>query len=96
MHLQKIKITSDLVGNPNFSDYSDTSSTSWDTAATTVTFDDNNQVVAVIPLGINGSEHIQLDDTITLQPGEWLTLAARADTATLDYCTISVTTREDQ
>lgn len=86
----------ELQGNPDFQDYSTTSSTSWDTSATTVTFSDNNQVVAAMPLGINGAEDLQLDDTITLQPGEWLTLAAIADTATLDYCTISVTTREDQ
>ena len=86
----------ELQGNPDFQDYSTTSSTSWDTAATTVTFSDNNQVVAAMPLGINGAEDLQLDDTITIQPGEWLTLAARSDTTTLDYCTISVTTREDQ
>jgi hypothetical protein len=86
----------ELQGNPNFQDYSSTSSTSWDTAATTVTFSDNNQVVADIPLGINGSEDNQIQDTITLQPGEWITLAARADTQTLDYCTIALTTREDQ
>lgn len=40
-----------LVGNPNFQNYSSTSSTEWDTAATSVTFSDNNQVVAAIPLG---------------------------------------------
>ena len=85
-----------LVGNPDFQDYSSTSSTSWDTSATEVTFDDNNQVVATIPLGINGGEDHEMKDRITLQPGEMLTLAAKADTAILDYCTIAVTTREDQ
>jgi hypothetical protein len=86
----------ELVGNPNFVDYSVTSATSYDTSATEVTFTDNNQVVATIPLGINGAEDHELKDTITIQPGEWITLAARSDTAVLDFCTIAVTTREDQ
>lgn len=87
----------DLVGNPNFVDYSTTSATSYDTSETSVTISNKDKIVAILPLGINeSSNHDFINDSITLQPGEWLTLAAKADTTTLDYCTITLTTREDQ
>jgi len=90
-----------LAGTPNFSSFGTGSCSLWDTAATTVTFSDNSQLLWSGHLGetgdidhhfTNGSSQGEL----TLQPGEWVTLAAKASTGTPAYVTGSINTREDQ
>lgn len=88
-----------LVGNPNFTSYSTTSCTTWDTAATTVTFTDNAQLLWTGHLGDTGEidHHFVngVQEELTLQPGEWVTLAAKSVTGTPSYVTGSINTRED-
>ncbi len=91
-----------LVGNPNFSSYSTISSSLYDTAATTCSITTNEQLIWTGHLGDTG----ELDhhfgngqynaEEVTLQPGEWVTLAARSVTGTPAYVTGSLNTREDQ
>lgn len=91
-----------LAGNPNFQSLASNSSSLWDTAATTVTYSTGDQLLWTGHLGDTG----ELDhhfgngeynaEEITLQPGEWLTLAAKAATGTPSYVTGSINTREDQ
>jgi hypothetical protein len=90
-----------LTGNPNFSNYATNSCSDVDSSATTVTYTTNDQLVWTGHLGDTG----ELDhhfggngamEEITLQPGEWITLGARATTGTPAYVTGSINTREDQ
>ncbi len=90
-----------LGGTPNFSQFSSGSCTNWDSSATTVTFSDNSQILWTGHLGETGDidHHFTNGETsgeITLQPGEWITLAAKASTGTPSYVTGSLNTREDQ
>lgn len=73
-----------------------------DSGATTVSYTDGYQLLWTGHLGDTG----ELDhhfgngqynaEELTLQPGEWITLAARATTGTPSYVTGSLNTREDQ
>ncbi len=91
-----------LAGNPNFSQYATDSCSAVDTAATTVTVSSNDQILWSGHLGDTG----ELDhhfgngsynaEELTLQPGEWVTLAAKSTTGTPSYVTGSINTREDQ
>jgi len=91
-----------LAGNPNFQQLTNDSCSLWDTAATTVSYTDGYQLLWTGHLGDTG----ELDhhfgngsynaEELTLQPGEWITLAARAATGTPSYVTGSLNTREDQ
>ena len=91
-----------LVGNPNFSSYSTLSSSLWDTAATTCTIANNEQLLWTGHLGDTGEiDHHFSNGTynaeeLTIQPGEWITLACRSITGTPAYVTGSINTREDQ
>lgn len=89
-----------LAGNPNFSAYSSSSCSLVDTSATTVTFTDNRQLQWSGHLGDTGDMVYSFNEggmeEMTLQPGEWITLAARAVTGTPSYVTGSINTREDQ
>ena len=85
-----------LVGNPNFTQWSTSSVTYVDTAATTCTISDNNQIIISIPLGQGGSGFVQFDDEVVLYPGETLTIAATAVTGTATYTISTLNTREDQ
>jgi hypothetical protein len=90
-----------LAGTPNFQAFSVGSCSNWDTAATTVSFSDNSQILWTGHLGETGDidHHFTNGETsgeITLQPGEWITLAAKASTGTPAYVTGSINTREDQ
>lgn len=85
-----------LLGNPNFTNYSSTSCTMWDTAATTCTYSDNNQVVWSGSIGETGQISFEFADEITLQPGESLTVAAKSTTGTPSYVVAAINTREDQ
>jgi hypothetical protein len=85
-----------LAGSPNFVAWSTTSCTSADTAATTCTFSDNSQIIWSAPLGDTGNFSVNFADDITLQPGEWVTLAARSASGNASYVNMSLNTREDQ
>lgn len=85
-----------LGGTPSFASYSTKSCTEWDTAATTATVSTKDQIVYALNLGQSGGGAYPLDEEITLQPGESITLAARAVTGTATYATASLNTREDQ
>jgi len=91
-----------LAGNPNFQDLSTNSCSAWDTAATTVTYTTGDQLVATFHLGDTGDfdHHFGNGDynaeEVTLQPGEWITLAAKSSTGTPAFVTGSINTREDQ
>lgn len=90
-----------LGGTPNFSSFGTGSCSSWDTAATTVTFSDNSQILWTGHLGETGEiDHHFTNGTsqgeITIQPGEWITLACKASTGTPSYVTGGINTREDQ
>lgn len=91
-----------LTGNPAFSSLSSTSSTVWDTAATAVSYSNNNQLIWTGHLGETGDidHHFSSADfnaeEITLQPGEWVTLAVKSVANNIAYATGSLNTREDQ
>lgn len=89
-----------LVGNPNFTTFSSVSCSKQDTASTTVTYTNNEQLVWTGHLGDTGEiDHSfsnGLSEEITLQPGEWITLAAKATTGSPSWVTGSINTREDQ
>jgi len=91
-----------LAGNPNFASYTSTMCGLWDTAATTVTISDNNQLLYTAHLAETGNidHHFTNGDfngeEFTIQPGEWMTLAAKASTGTPAYVVGSINTREDQ
>jgi hypothetical protein len=85
-----------LVGTPNFTAWSASSVTDVDTAATTVTITDNEQILFSMPLGGSGSGLFTFEDSLLLQPGEQVTLAAKAVTGTSTWTIMSLNTREDQ
>jgi hypothetical protein len=87
-----------LGGNPNFASYANNSCALRDTSATTVTFSTNDQLVWVGQLAdtSNLEKEFSLDEEITLQPGEWITLACKTSGATATYAAGSINTREDQ
>lgn len=85
-----------LGGTPSFSAYSTKSCIEWDTAATTATISTNDQIIYSLNLGQSGGGAVSLDDEITLQPGETITVAARAVTGTATYVIGSLNIREDQ
>jgi hypothetical protein len=89
-----------LAGNPVFTVYSQNSATLLDTAATTVTFTTNDQLLWSGHLGDTGEiDHIFTNSSmeeLTLQPGEWVTLAAKSVSGNPQFVTGSLNTREDQ
>jgi hypothetical protein len=90
-----------LVGNPSFSHYAeDISCTLYDSSATTCTFSSNQQLIWTGHLGETGEiDHDFTEggfDELTLQPGEYLTLAVRSVQNNVAWATGSINTREDQ
>ena len=85
-----------LVGTPNWTSWSTNSCIYFETAATTATIAINEQIIQSLPVGANGSILIPLEDTTTLQPGETLTVAARAVAGTSAFTIATLNTREDQ
>jgi len=91
-----------LAGNPSFVSLSSNSASLWDSAATTVTYTTGDQLLWTGHLGDTGEiDHhfgngVLNAEELTLQPGEWVTLAARAVTGTPANVTGSINTREDQ
>lgn len=89
-----------LTGNPNFSYYSSGISCSIvDTAATQCSITTNDQLIWTGHLGDTGNIDFSFDknlEELTLQPGEFLTLAAKSVTGSPSYVTGAINTREDQ
>lgn len=89
-----------LVGNPNFTTLSTNSCTLYDTTATTVTYSTGDQLLWTGHLGDTGELDHHFNgggaEELTIQPGEWFTLAAKAATGTPSYVTGAINTREDQ
>jgi hypothetical protein len=91
-----------LAGNPNFQTLSSNSCSVYDTAATTVTYSTGDQLLWTGHLGDTGEIDHHFGngefnaEELTLQPGEWVTLAAKSVTGTPSYVTGSINTREDQ
>lgn len=85
-----------LAGTPSFTKFSTSSCTYWDTAATTCTIAANENLIFAFTLAQNNSGVFAFTDQISLQPGETITLAARAVTGTATYVNASLNTREDQ
>jgi hypothetical protein len=91
-----------LAGNPSFAQLSTNSCSVWDTAATTVSVTTGDQILWTGHLGDTGEFDHHFGngnynmEELTLQPGEWITLAAKATTGTPSYVTGSINTREDQ
>jgi len=85
-----------LTGPTNFTSWSATSTTSVDTASTGCSFSENSQVIFTASISETGDFNYGfVDDQITLQPGESVTLAVRSVTST-SVCIGSLNTREDQ
>ena len=88
-----------LTGNPNFQTVASNSCSLWDTASTVVS---GGEIVWTAHLGDTGEFDHHFGngefnaEEITLQPGEWMTLAAKSVTGTPSYVTGSINTREDQ
>lgn len=85
-----------LLGTPSFSRYDTTSCIYYDQSATTCTITDNSQVQFAFTQGQSAGGAFAFSDRLLLQPGETLTLAARAVTGTATYVNASLNTREDQ
>ncbi len=85
-----------LGGTPNFQPYDAASVLDYDESATTCTFTNPRQVQFAYTLGQSAGGAYEFEDEIDLQPGETLTLAARAVTGTATYVNASLNTREDQ
>jgi len=91
-----------LAGNPNFQQLSTNSCSLWDTAATTVTYSTGDQLIATFHVGDTGEFDHHFGngnfnaEEVELQPGEWITLAAKSTTGSPSYVTGSINTREDQ
>lgn len=91
-----------LGGSPSFQSLSSNSASLYDTAATTVTYSTGDQVLATFHLGDTGEFDHHFgngsynSEEVTIQPGEWITLAAKSTTGTPSYVTGSINTREDQ
>jgi hypothetical protein len=85
-----------LGGNPNFTRYAARSCSYIDTAATTATISSSDQLIFVFHTGQASGDAFSFADKILIQPGESITLAARAVTGTATYVNGSLNTREDQ
>jgi len=85
-----------LAGTPNYTAFAATSCTYWDTAATTATISAASQAIFSMHTGQASGQAFAFGDDISLQPGETMTLAARAVTGTATYVSASLNTREDQ
>ena len=85
-----------LLGTPNFIKFSTESCMYWDNDATTCTIPANGNIIFAFTLGQGGGGAFAFQDILTVQPGETITLAARAVTGTATYAIASINTREDQ
>lgn len=90
-----------LGGNPNFQTLANNSCSLWDSVATTVTYSTGNQVIKSFPVGETGQFREKFDsgeyniEDFVLQPGEWITLAAKASAGNPQYVNGVINTKED-
>jgi hypothetical protein len=83
----------------DFEQYDDFSNSMIDTSATTVSITSQQMIVWVGNLAETSNVYKNFDldsEEITLQPGEWITLACRTSGGTATYAAGSINTREDQ
>lgn len=85
-----------LAGTPNFQKYDADSCLYWDVAASTSTIARNSQIQYALCLGQSSGGAFAFEEDIRLEPGDTLTLAARAVTGTATYVVAGLNTREDQ
>lgn len=84
-----------LAGTPNYQQFSTNSTLYWDQAATTATIANNEQILGVYYAGSQGTLSFQIEDDLTIQPGDVITLACRAVTGTATYVSGALNIRED-
>ncbi len=85
-----------LIGAPSFSRYSPDSAVLYDNSATTLTFNDNSQILFSFSLAETGQDSFNLAEYgISLEPGESISIAARTSANTAAYLSVSLNTRED-
>lgn len=91
-------VNGSLGGNPNFSSQDSYSCATYDTSATTVTVSSPSQIIWSGHLGDTGNLSVDasLIEDFTLEPGEWITLAAKSVTGSPSNVTGALNTREDQ
>lgn len=82
-------------GTTNFAVHATTSCSDVDSASTACTFATNDQVIWTSTISETGDFIFNFPDTITIQPGETITMAVRSVTATA-VVVGSLNTREDQ
>ncbi len=85
-----------LAGAPNFAQKDSSSCGLWDTAATTVS---GGTIIGAWPLAETGSlqaDLIRAQRDRTIQPGEWVTFAAKSVTGTPSYVAVALNTIDDQ
>lgn len=85
-------------GNVSFTNFDASSASNWTTTAHTITTPTGAQILWSGHLGDTGNfdhDFQSIIEELTLQPGEWLTVAAKAITGTPAYVTASLNTRED-
>ena len=90
-----------LTGNPNFTEYATDSCSAYDTAATGITYT-NEKLIWTGHVGDTGEIDHHFGnggynaEEVTIQPGEYVTLAVASTTGTANPVTGSINTREDQ
>lgn len=84
-----------LTGNPNFLSYSTESMSMWDNTSTAVTYTDNSQLIWSGQIGAAGQISFAFTDEMTLQPGEYLSVATKTANGS-PTVSITLNTREDQ
>lgn len=85
-----------LIGPVSFANWSTESCTAVDQGATTCTFTKNEQLLLSLPMGNGSNAILTLSEDLMLQPGESVTVAARAVTGTTVWVIADMNTREDQ
>jgi hypothetical protein len=85
-----------LTGTPNFSQWAAIGAGYVDSAATGCTFSTNDQLILAMPMGNGSNAILQFTDSVSIQPGETITVAARAVTGTTTWVVADLNTREDQ
>lgn len=85
-----------LTGSPNFTQYDTTSCSYVDSAATVATYSSNSQLIWSGMLGDTGNIDFTFEDDLTIEPGETITIGAKALTGTPSQVVCGLNTREDQ
>jgi len=85
-----------LSGAPVFLDVDPTSCTLVDKVATTVAFNAEQDVIFSLPIPETGNGTFIFTEEVTLQPGEWLTVAAKLGSGTATFVNATLNTKEDQ